>query len=119
MRAPAFLGALFFYLLATSRIPPTDLHATIRSILPPPTTETIMNHLESMLKKAHDEGLDRGRREAEAEARASMLVRQLAKRFGPLPDGAVTRIRSASSSELDTWALRLLDARGLDEVFTG
>lgn len=110
-----FLGALFFYLLATSRVPPTELHATIRSILPPPTTETIMNHLESMLKKAHDEGLDRGRREAEAD----VLLRQLAKRFGPLPDGVVTRIRAATPPELDTWALRLLDARGLDEVFAG
>jgi predicted transposase/invertase (TIGR01784 family) len=55
--------------------------------------------------------------EGKAEGRAEVLLRQLTARFGPLPADLTARVRSASSDALDHWALRILDARSLAEVF--
>ncbi len=46
-----------------------------------------------------------------------MLLRQLARRFGALPDEAVDRVRAADIAALEEWGLRLLDAASLDDVF--
>ena len=55
--------------------------------------------------------------EARLEGEALVLQRQLTRRFGPLPEWVQTRLRSASSEELETWADRVLDATRLEEVF--
>ncbi len=62
-------------------------------------------------------GLRRGRAEGRVEGQADLLLRQLARRFGTIPDTTTARIRSASAAQLETWALNILDAETLDEVF--
>jgi hypothetical protein len=52
-------------------------------------------------------------------ARAEVLTKQLTKRFGRIPPGVVQKIRSAHSPQLEEWALRLMDASSLNEVFLG
>ena len=47
------------------------------------------------------------------------LSRQLARRFGPLPEWAVQRLGSATAEQLDLWAEQLLDATSLEAVFAG
>lgn len=50
---------------------------------------------------------------------ALLPQRMLRRRFGPLPEWAQQRLRSASSEELETWADRVLDAQRLEDVFEG
>jgi hypothetical protein len=52
-----------------------------------------------------------------AEGRADTLLRQLQKRFGPVPEAVVRRVRRSSIKKLDTWLDRVLDAESLAEVF--
>jgi hypothetical protein len=46
-----------------------------------------------------------------------MLLRQLALRFGNLPDSVQARVESADADLLMRWSERILTASTLDEVF--
>jgi hypothetical protein len=46
-----------------------------------------------------------------------MLAGQLERRFGPLPAEVVQRIENAKLDKLHVWAIRLLEAKTLAEVF--
>nr|VFJ78138.1 MAG: protein of unknown function (DUF4351) [Candidatus Kentron sp. FW] len=59
------------------------------------------------------QGMQRGRQEGEA----GLLLRQLSRRFHPLPDEITQRIHTADPNTIETWADRILDAKSLDEVF--
>jgi Domain of unknown function (DUF4351) len=48
---------------------------------------------------------------------AHVLVRQLTRRFGVVPDEMRRRIDAASLEQLEAWSDRVLDAESLDEVF--
>ena len=52
-----------------------------------------------------------------AEGRAEILLRQLAKRFGPVPPDVQERVRAASIPDLDRWAETVLTAPTLEAVF--
>jgi hypothetical protein len=58
------------------------------------------------------EGLQAGRQEGEA----ALLLRQLERRFGPLPPDVVARVRAADVDALEQCGLRVLDAASLDDV---
>ncbi|MER1969127.1 DUF4351 domain-containing protein [Castellaniella sp. GW247-6E4] len=62
-------------------------------------------------------GLRRGRAEGRVEGQAELLLRQLGRRFGAIPDTATGRVRAATAEQLETWSLNILDATTLDEVF--
>jgi len=57
--------------------------------------------------------LIQGRQEGEA----TVLLRQLTRRFGPLGAATTEKIRQASSTELEQWADQILDATNLEDVF--
>jgi hypothetical protein len=59
-----------------------------------------------------------GRSDGHREERRALVLQQLARRFGTLPPEIEERVAKAEMSELQDWAMRLLDARSLDEVFT-
>ena len=59
------------------------------------------------------EGLEEGRQEGERK----LLQRQLAHRFGDLPEWATARLAQADLEALEGWAERVLDAGTLEEVF--
>jgi len=59
------------------------------------------------LEKGREEGLERERR---------IVLRLIAKRFGPVPAAARKRIEALSATKLERIALRLLDAKSLDEL---
>ena len=50
------------------------------------------------------------------EGASRVLVRQLERRFGPLPSQARERIEAASTEQIEQWALRVIDASSLDDV---
>ena len=63
------------------------------------------------------EGLLKGRQEGHKEGEACLLLRQLRKRFGELPEWVHTRIREAPSAQLECWGERLFDVTSLDALF--
>ena len=62
-------------------------------------------------------GIEKGRQEGRQEGEASLLKRQLARRFGTLPDALHVRLTTATIDQLEEWAISVLDAESLDEVF--
>jgi Domain of unknown function (DUF4351) len=73
--------------------------------------------METLMTSTADQLRQEGRREGETTGRADVLVRLLTRRFGPLPTGVETRVRSATIPDLDRWADNVLTAGTLDEVF--
>lgn len=55
----------------------------------------------------------------ELRGQRSTLLRQLERRFGPVPAGARERVELASSSDLERWLDQVLTAKTLAEVFDG
>ncbi|MBU3064190.1 DUF4351 domain-containing protein [Nocardia sp. NEAU-G5] len=58
----------------------------------------------------------RGEARGGARDRATMLLRQLAKRFGPLPAAVQETVRAADVDRLELRADRVLSPAALDEV---
>jgi hypothetical protein len=56
--------------------------------------------------------LQRGKMEGEAH----LLRRMLEHRFGPLPEWAERRLKSATLAKLEQWSLRLLEAERLEQI---
>lgn len=53
-----------------------------------------------------------------ASKRAALVLETLLQRkFGPMPDWARQRITSANEATLNHWAIRVLDAQSLEDVF--
>jgi hypothetical protein len=48
---------------------------------------------------------------------ALALIKQLASRFGPLPDATKAEINDAQISPIDIWLVRVLRAKTLSGVF--
>lgn len=61
-------------------------------------------------------GLSMGLEKGLEKGEATMLLRLLSRRFGPLDESIRQRIENASSAELEAWADRVLTAQTLDEV---
>ncbi len=52
------------------------------------------------------------------EGKASLLKRQLRRRFTDLPTWIDERVEKANQHELESWADRVLDAERLEDVFS-
>lgn len=64
-----------------------------------------------------DKGLEKGLQQGRKEGAAALLERQLARRFGPLPQTVRTKLTKASSEQLAAWSDALLEAQSLKQVF--
>ncbi len=64
-------------------------------------------------QRAREEGLQVGLQ----EGTRIVLEGLLQHRFGLLSPGVAERLRRASNSDLETWAVKVLDANTLDDVF--
>jgi Domain of unknown function (DUF4351) len=69
--------------------------------------------MEKGIEKGMDQGLDQGYVRGEA----SLLERQLVRRFGPLSEGVQERLATATRADLETWGDRILDAQRIEDVF--
>jgi hypothetical protein len=75
--------------------------------------ETRMRYVTSVERLAIEKGMQRGIQ----RGGASVLERQLVKRFGPLSEETRARLRNATAEQLELWAERILDAPTLAAVF--
>jgi len=73
--------------------------------------------LEQGLEKGIEKGIEKGRVTGRAEGRAGLLLEQLRARFGGRPEDIAARVHHASEADLHQWALRILRAESLAEVF--
>ena len=73
--------------------------------------------VKAAVDTARAEGHAEGRAEGLVEGGAAVLLRQLDRRFGPLPEWVAPRLATASSAQLARWADRLLEADSLAGVF--
>ena len=60
--------------------------------------------------------MEEGRAEGLAQGQARVLLRQMERRFGEVPETMRARVTGATTDELDAWADALLEAATLDEV---
>ena len=105
------------YVLEVTDMPAARLSGVLAELLAPELGERVMSTADKLRAEGRRQGLEEGKIEGKTEGRAEILLRQLQKRFGPAADGCVARLRTAPIDDLDRWALRLLDARSLDDVF--
>jgi predicted transposase YdaD len=87
-----------------------------------PILDDIMDHdllgpvLRRGLQQGRVEGLAEGRVEGRVEGEQTVVMRQIEKRFGPVPSWARERLEAMSAPEVEETALRLLDVRSLEEL---
>lgn len=101
------LVAIWMYTLTVGRASRAEL-ATLAKQLGPKAEEGLMTGAELLRKE--------GRVEGEARGRAETLLRLLRKRFGALSPAQETRLRMATTDELDAWTDLVLTATSLDEL---
>lgn len=73
--------------------------------------------LQKGLQQGMQQGMQQGKLEGKLEGEVIFLERQLTKRFGPLSNETRARLRTATESQLEQWADRILDAPTLAAVF--
>lgn len=61
-------------------------------------------------------GYERGEQEGRQKQAQNLVLRQLQKRFGELPQSTQEQIQSLSTNQLETLGEALLDFAGLDEL---
>jgi hypothetical protein len=74
--------------------------------------EEIMTTAEMLRREGEARGVKKGAVQGKREA-LLLLLRQC---FGRLPAAIVARIDKAGAAELDTWIMRVLTAKSLDDV---
>jgi Putative transposase, YhgA-like/Domain of unknown function (DUF4351) len=119
LSAPTGLAAteaVFRYILETSETTRDELDDFARQ-LGPKAEEALMT--TAQILQAEARGKAEGKAEGEARGRAELLIKQLGSKFGPLSESITERVTRASVEELDLWALSVLEAKSLDEVFSG
>jgi hypothetical protein len=97
-----------------------DLEAVVRYILAEPNEvdiglledvliEIVPGQEERIMSVAAEQWIAKGK--------ADILLRQLRRRFGTLPEAVQARVQCATEDQLNEWAEAVLDASTLDAVF--
>jgi len=61
-------------------------------------------------------GIEKCLQQGRKQGKAALLQRQLARRFGPLSDPVIHRLAGTSIEQLESWAIKVLNAPSLDDV---
>jgi predicted transposase YdaD len=84
--------------------------------LPAKEKKTMMTLAEQLEARGEARGEAEGEARGEARGERKLLVRQLAHKFGELPDAARRRIEEADETQLISWAEKVLSAETLSDV---
>lgn len=71
---------------------------------------------QDAMQKGLQKGKREGRQEGKQEGEATLLLRQMALRFGPLDEGLRERVRTADADTLLLWGERILTAATAEDV---
>jgi len=69
------------------------------------------------LQEGRQKGRQEGRQEGRKEGERVLLQKQLERRFGTLPTWVCQHLLEADPEQLEAWALDLLDAVNLEDIF--
>lgn len=116
------LRRAFTAFLAQSLIPGRFPGAVIPALhdleeIRPMLRETVTEWTYQWLEEGRARGIEEGRRLGHQEGEATLFLRLLEKRFGPVDARLRSRIESARSEQLEAWSDLLIAARSLDEIF--
>ena len=112
------LVALVRYILAEpNEVEAAVLREVLKEIIPGQETRVMSIAAEQWKAEGIQIGEISGKAKGIEAGKADLLLRQLRRRFGTLPESAQARVLSASEDQLNEWAETLLDAPTLDEVF--
>ncbi len=89
----------------------------MREIAPGQETRIMSIAAEQWKAEGFQMGEISGKAKGIEAGKADLLLRQLRRRFGTLPESAQARVLGASEDQLNEWAETLLDASTLDAVF--
>jgi hypothetical protein len=102
------------YILAEpNEVEAAALREVLKEIIPGQETRVMSIAAEQWKAEAKAEGIQIG----EISGKADLLLRQLRRRFGTLPESAQARVLGASENQLNEWAETILDATTLNAVF--
>jgi len=73
--------------------------------------------IEQGIEQGLERGLENGVRKGREEGEATLLLRILERRFGPLSMNVKHRIASTDAETLLIYGERVLDAKSLDDIF--
>ncbi|MGE3172986.1 MAG: Rpn family recombination-promoting nuclease/putative transposase [Planctomycetota bacterium] len=107
------------YVLVVTELPAGPLGDAMSRILGPEAGASVMSTADKLIAEGISRGLAQGKIEGKIEGRAEQLLLLLHRRFGPAAESVTARVRSATADDLDRWALRVLDAPSLAQVFDG
>ncbi|MGB6104385.1 MAG: hypothetical protein WBF88_11135 [Pusillimonas sp.] len=100
---------------------PPELEPAFEQAIHQLEEETQMTYVTSVervrLQRARDEALETGIEKGQLKGAAAVLATQVARKFGALPDWARVRMNQADEAALNRWALQILDAQRIDDVF--
>ncbi len=92
---------------------PKDEEQQLRQSIADLEEATGMRYISSIERLAIEEGMQQGR----LEGMSQVLARQLARRFGEVPDAIRSRLDTARDDELASWAEAILSAPSMEAVF--
>lgn len=110
------VDAIGWYLLDVTDVGLDDLQMAFQQHLNR-YRSPIMTTAERIRQEGVSEGISQGLSKGMAQGQAATLLRQLQRRFGPLPDAVVAAITTATQAELDRYTDRILDVDSLDALF--
>jgi hypothetical protein len=73
--------------------------------------------MQEGLEKGIEKGREEGREEGRKSGETALLKKMLELKYGPLPPWAEDKIAQADGAAIEQWAINLLSAQTLDEVF--
>ena len=94
-----------------------EVYTLERKVTMPYVTSAERFGIEKGLQQGLAQGLEQGEQKGMQKGEAALLQTLLARRFGTLPDAVRARLASATVEQLESWALKILEAKSLDEVF--
>lgn len=106
------VDAIGWYLLDVTDVGLDDLQMAFQQHL-----NRYRSPIMTTAERIRQEGISQGITQGMAQGQAATLLRQLQRRFGPLPDAVVARITTATQAELDRYTDRILDVDRLDALF--
>ena len=119
---PEDLRPIVHYFVQTYRYDEQTLREIIRRIQPEEENKMMSQFAQDIEKRVRQEvlqeGIQQGLLEGEVRGEAKLLIRQLSRRFQPLPDRIFERVYAADPGVIEIWADRVLEAKSLDDVFT-
>lgn len=107
------LRALWSYTADVVDVPVDVLVKIVEETMDP----LVKRKFKPPIEQWRDQGREQGREEGRQAGHREALRRLLGARFGELPWQIDERLEAAPVEQLEAWALRVLDAGSLDQVF--